>query len=98
MSQRIKAKTAKRRRGFTYLWIFGLAVLVFVLIYFEQTALLYILATLGVTALLIVVAVADLGRSDRTSEASAQLSDAQARGAGISSRVPAGTPKEKSRT
>ena len=32
MSQRIKSNT-KRRRGFTYLWIFGLALLVFLLIY-----------------------------------------------------------------
>ena len=72
MSQRIKATKIKRRRGFTYLWIFGLALLVFLLIYFEQTALLYILATLGVTALLIIVAFADLGRSELSPEASTQ--------------------------
>jgi hypothetical protein len=64
MSQRIKTNKAKRSRGFTYLWIFGLAVLVFLLIYFEQTPLLYILATLGVTVLLVIVALADLGQSE----------------------------------
>jgi len=54
----------KRRRTFTYLWIFGLAVLIFLLIYFEQTALLYVFATLGVTALLVIVAISDLGQSE----------------------------------
>jgi hypothetical protein len=78
MSQRIKATKIKRRRGFTYLWIFGLAVLVFLLIYFEQTALLYVLATLGVTTLLIIVALADLGRSE-LSDASMQTADAPLR-------------------
>jgi len=48
------------------------------LIYFEQTALLYVLATLGVTALLIIVAFADLGRSE-LSEASTQTADAPVR-------------------
>jgi hypothetical protein len=63
MSQRIQPRN-KRRRGFTYLWIFGMAIVVFLLIYFEQTALLYVLATLGVTALLVIVALADLGRGE----------------------------------
>ena len=66
MSQRIRTK-AKKSRGFTYLWIFGLALLVFLLIYFEQTALLYIFSTLGVTVLLVIVAAADLGRSELSS-------------------------------
>ena len=51
----------------TYLWIFGLALLVFLLIYFEQTAILYIFSTLGVTVLLVIVASADLGRSELSS-------------------------------
>ena len=72
MSQRIRAKV-KKRRSFTYLWIFGLALLVFLLIYFEQTALLYIFSTLGVTVLLVIVAFADLGQS----ELSATDSDSQ---------------------
>ena len=69
MSQRIKSNKARKARGFTYLWIFGLAVLVFLLIYFEQTSLLYILATLGVTVLLLIVAAADLGQSELPSGA-----------------------------
>jgi 4-hydroxybenzoate polyprenyltransferase len=63
MSQRIRTQP-KKSRALTYLWILGLAVLVFLLIYFEQTAVLYIFSTLGVTALLIIVATADLGRSE----------------------------------
>lgn len=64
MSQRIKTPAAKKRRTFTYLWILGLAISVFLLIYFEQISLLYVLATLGVTALLVIVAFADLGQSE----------------------------------
>ncbi|HMJ26868.1 MAG TPA: hypothetical protein VK475_13615 [Pyrinomonadaceae bacterium] len=68
MSQRIKSNRARRSRGFTYLWILALAVSIFLLIYFEQTSLLYIFATLGVTVLLVVVALADLGQSELSSE------------------------------
>jgi hypothetical protein len=71
MSQRIKSGKTRKRRGFTYLWILGLAVSVFLLIYFEQTSLLYILATLGVTILLVIVAAADLGQSESSSEETA---------------------------
>jgi hypothetical protein len=80
MSQRIKSKKAGRSRGFTYLWIVALAVVVFLLIYFEQTSLLYILATLGVTVLLVVVALADLGRSELTAE-TRRMSDLRPPGA-----------------
>jgi predicted membrane metal-binding protein len=68
MSQRLRTSKTRKRRTVTYLWILGLAVLVFLLIYFEQTALLYILATLGVTVLLIIVALADLGRGELSAE------------------------------
>ena len=77
MSQRLRNKKARRARGFTYLWILVLAVSTFLLIYFEQTSLLYILATLGVTILLVVVALADLGRSELSSDTS-QMSNAPA--------------------
>jgi ABC-type protease/lipase transport system fused ATPase/permease subunit len=86
MSQRIRSNKNKRSRGFTYLWIFGLAVSVFLLIYFEQTSLLYILATLGVTILLVIVATADLGQSERSSEATAQMSEASSPPSGAKAR------------
>jgi hypothetical protein len=80
MSQRIRNRKAKRSRTFTYLWILVLAVSTFLLIYFEQTSLLYILATLGVTILLVVVALADLGRSEVSSDTT-QMSNPAAPGA-----------------
>jgi len=61
MSSRIQASGRRRRKMITFIWMGLLSLAVIALIYWEQTALLYILATLGVTALLVVVAVADLG-------------------------------------
>lgn len=84
MSQRIKNTAAKKRRSITYAWIFGLALIVFLLIYFERTELLYVLATLGVTSLLVIVAIADLGVSDHSQ--SRPMTDAQAAGTGVSSQ------------
>jgi len=60
MSQRLDATRKRRRRTITLAWVAALALVTISLIYKEQTALLYVLATLGVTALLVVVAVADL--------------------------------------
>jgi hypothetical protein len=42
-------------------WIAGVSVLIIVLLYKEKADWLYVLATLGITALLFVVAFADLG-------------------------------------
>ena len=85
MSQRIQARNLRKRRWITYLWIFGILLVASLLIYFERTALLYVLATLGVTVLLLVVALADLGADENTDKA---LSDAQAAGGGVSSSPP----------
>jgi len=68
MSQRTRSNKNKKRRGFTYLWIACLAIAIFLLIYFEQTALLYILATLGVTVLLVIVAFTDLGSGELSAD------------------------------
>ena len=70
MSARNQTKGRRRRKTITLSWIAALAILVIGLIYWEQTALLYILATLGVTALLVVVAKADLHGASPTVEAS----------------------------
>ncbi len=53
-----------------------------ILIYFEMTALLYILATLGVTAILVLVAVSDLARGEKHS-ALPPADDSAAIGSGI---------------
>jgi hypothetical protein len=66
-----------------------MALVLGLLIYFEKTELLYVLATLGVTALLVIVATADLGAHERSENV---LPDAQAAGSGISS-----TPRKVSR-
>lgn len=61
MNRKTLAGDRRRRKLIAALWALGLAVLVIVLIYLEQTAVLYILCTLGVTALLVIVAFANLG-------------------------------------
>jgi hypothetical protein len=78
MSQRLAVAARKRRRLITYAWVSALAIGTFLLIYKEQTALLYILATLGVTALLVVVAAADLGGDKNLPAASATANPAPA--------------------
>ncbi|MCU1263730.1 MAG: hypothetical protein JWM21_48 [Acidobacteria bacterium] len=74
MSVTSATRTAQRRRRmFTYLWIAGLAALTISLIYWELTAILYILATVGVTVLLLVVATTDLKHSEAMVSDSAPL-------------------------
>lgn len=58
----------KRRRLMTLLWSALTAAIVIGLIYKEQIALLYIIATVSVTALLVIVALADLHGARRTLE------------------------------
>jgi hypothetical protein len=66
MSQRTTRtdnKLRKRnRRLITLGWIVGIATLIIVLLYKERADWLYVLATLGLTALLVIVAMTDLGR------------------------------------
>ena len=57
-----KHTRGRNKKLLTYLWVAALAIVTIVLIYKEQTAVLYILATLGVTAILCVVALADLSK------------------------------------
>jgi hypothetical protein len=91
MSRRGSSRGGRGREGrwVTYAWIAGLAAVTTGLIYYQQTALLYILATLGVTALLVVVAAADLG-GGRKGSGEIVADDAAAIGAGITP-VPAVT-------
>ena len=78
------AADRRRRKLFTLLWSGLLAVVTITLIYKEMTALLYILATLGVTAILVVVAMSDLTSGENTSNDSA-INDSAAIGSGITS-------------
>jgi predicted lysophospholipase L1 biosynthesis ABC-type transport system permease subunit len=63
--RRNAADERRRRKMITVLWVSLLALSTIILIYKEHTALLYILATLGITALLVVVAMADLGHAEK---------------------------------
>lgn len=47
------------------LWLTGVAVVIGVLIYLEQIAILYVLATISLVAILLIVAFADLEHVDR---------------------------------
>lgn len=60
----------------TFLWALGLAAVVIALIYLEKTAILYILCTLGVTALLLIVAFSDLGENTDAARGLDQQKDA----------------------
>ncbi|MGI8670492.1 MAG: hypothetical protein ACR2J3_11720 [Aridibacter sp.] len=48
------------RRTKALFWCFAVAVIIGIMIYFEQIALLYVLATVGLVALLFVVGFSDL--------------------------------------
>ena len=80
-----KGNRARNRKIFTFAWIAALSLLTVFLIYRELTAVLYILATLGVTGLLIVVALADLSQHEKYSAESPRADDAAAIGGGVSS-------------
>ena len=63
------ARLARRKRKITTIaWVSALSIGTICLIYWEQTALLYILATVGVTILLLVVGLADLAHAESMTE------------------------------
>ena len=64
MNRKTLAGDRRRRKLITVLWALGLGAAVITLIYLEKTAILYILCTLGVTALLMIVAFSDLAHAD----------------------------------
>ena len=68
MNKRNAASDRRRRKLITGLWALALTAVVVVLIILEKTAILYILATLGVSALLAIVAFSDLAQTDKNTE------------------------------
>jgi YwiC-like protein len=72
-----KLRIRKRRyRKFT--WIFGASAIVIALLYWEQAAVLYVLSTLAICALLVVVMFANLeGRDKELHEAALKKIDAR---------------------
>lgn len=55
-----------------YVWIFSSFTMVSALLYWEQTALLYVISTLLLTGFLLVVAFSDLGSSETQSNEPAE--------------------------
>lgn len=85
MKRRNAASDKRRRKMITVLWTAVLAIGTIVLIYKEMTAVLYILATLGVTALLAVVGVADLAPAEKLTNDPRRSEDSAAIGSGMTS-------------
>jgi uncharacterized membrane protein len=83
MNRKTLAGDLRRRKLMTALWALALSLVVILLIYFEKTAILYILCTLGVTALLLIVAFSDLKHESESGQQLGQTSDA----AGVAGRA-----------
>lgn len=75
MSRKTLAGDRRRRKMITVLWSLGFSLLVIILIYKELTAVLYILATVGVAVILLIVAFSDLAHTDGPAEQLAQPAD-----------------------
>ncbi len=81
MSSRSKPVDArKRRRRMTLLWIAVVGLIIILLLRYEQIALLYVLATLSVTALLITVSLSDLSGARKVVAESVPFDDSAALG------------------
>ena len=65
MTRKRKSKISFGRRRRRFAWIFGSSVTVIALLYWEQTAVLYILSTLAMCALMLVVAFSNLEARDK---------------------------------
>ena len=76
MNRKTLAGDRRRRKLTTVLWALGVSLVVILLIYFEKTAILYVLCTLSVTVLLLIVAFADLRHEDGGGAPLAQTDDA----------------------
>ena len=53
------------RRTVALFWLFAVAIVIGILLAFEQIAILYVLATLGLVVLMLIVAFDDLEKVDR---------------------------------
>ena len=83
MNRKTLAGDRRRRKLITTLWALGLSAVVIALIYLERTAILYILCTLGVSALLMIVAFSDLAHGETKDQPLGQSAEA----AGVPNKV-----------
>ena len=76
---RLNSKSRKRRTR-KFAWIFGTSAIVIALLYWEQAAVLYVLSTLAICAVLLVVMFSNLeGRDKELHEAALQKMDESTR-------------------
>src|ERR671918_747098 len=98
MSQRISRTDLKRRKRNKRLvmlaWVVGLAGVIIFLLYKERADWLYVLATLGVTALLVVVAMADLEGGRKGVKEASLGDDAAALGSNIPATAAGAAPSD----
>ncbi|HUQ32031.1 MAG TPA: hypothetical protein VM095_07920 [Pyrinomonadaceae bacterium] len=91
MSQRMTRTDTRRKkrnnRLITLGWIVGMAILIIILLYKERADWLYVLATLGLTVLLLVVAFADLGGGRRGVDEASLGDDSASIGDGITTNT-----------
>lgn len=65
MTRTNKRRIRGARRQRKFIWIFGGAFTICALLYWEQTALLYVLSTLAICGLMLVVAFSNLEAKDK---------------------------------
>ena len=65
MRRNSKSRISFKRRYRKFAWIFGTSAIVIALLYWEQAAVLYVLSTLSICALLVVVMFANLEARDK---------------------------------
>jgi hypothetical protein len=75
MNRKTLAGDRRRRKTITALWIAGISAVVIFLLYREMTAILYIVATVGITILLFMVAFSDLSHADGPTDQLGQSKD-----------------------
>lgn len=68
MNRKTLAGDRRRRKLITALWTLLLTAVIITLMYLEQSAILYILCTVGITVLLLIVAFSDLAHADVKSD------------------------------
>lgn len=90
MSQRMTRTDRHRKRNrrlITLAWIVGISALIIILLYKGRADWLYVLATLGLTALLVIVALADLGGGRKGVDEASLGDDSASIGSGITPTV-----------
>lgn len=65
MRHNSKSRISFKRRYRKFAWIFGSSAIVIALLYWEQAAVLYVISTLAICALLVVVMFANLEARDK---------------------------------